>query len=36
MDSGRPGLVILGTAALTLITIPTVMITIASGDRRKA
>lgn len=36
MDSGRPGLVILGTAVLTLITIPTVMITIASGDRRKA
>ncbi len=36
MDTGRPGLVILGTAALTLLTIPTVMITIASGERRKA
>jgi MFS family permease len=36
MDTGRPGLVILGTAALTLITIPVVMITIASGSRRAA
>jgi MFS family permease len=36
MDTGRPGLVILGTAALTLLTIPTVMITIASGERHKA
>jgi MFS family permease len=35
MDTGRPGLVILGAAALTLVTIPTVMITIASGERRK-
>lgn len=36
MDTGQPGLVILGTAALTLITIPVVMVTIASGDRRAA
>lgn len=36
MDTGQPGLVILGTAALTLITIPTVMVTIASGSRRAA
>jgi MFS family permease len=36
MDTGRPGLVIIGTALLTLITIPTVMITIASGRDRAA
>jgi MFS family permease len=36
MDTGRPGLVIIGTALLTLITIPTVMITIASGRERAA
>ena len=36
MDTGRPGLVILGTAALTLITIPIVMVTIASGEKRAA
>ncbi len=36
MDTGRPGLVIVGTALLTLITIPTVMITIASRARSEA
>lgn len=36
MDTGRPGLVIVTAAVLTLVTIPTVMITIASGTRREA
>lgn len=35
MDTGQPALVILGTALLTFVTIPIVMITIASGARRE-
>ncbi len=34
MDTGQPGMVIVGTALLTLITIPLVMITVTSGARR--
>ena len=35
MDTGRPSLVILGTVALTLITIPTVMLSVASGAKAR-
>ena len=35
MDTGRPSLVILGTVVLTLMAIPTVMITIAAGSHAR-